>query len=375
MNILLVPDKFKGSLTAAEVIQAVQEGLRETVPSAITFPVLASDGGEGFLDVVSHYINTSRIVCRTVDSLCRTLQAPYLFHETTKTAYIELAKASGLELLAPKERCVTETSTYGTGIQIRHALQNGAKRIYLGLGGSATNDAGTGIAAALGYTFYSVAGPIPVPAGKHLAGIIDLDRSIVKTIGEAAFFAVNDVQNPLFGSNGAAYTYGRQKGADDEQLKQLDTGLRNISALVEKKLHKNAAALPGSGAAGGAAYGLSVFLDSGFKSGAEFILGLTDFFEIIRTRNIDCIITGEGKIDEQTKNGKLIKGVTTVAARYGIPVLAVCGRLDLDKKGIAELGLKAAVEIRDPDRSDAYSFKNAAALIKDSIVTLIKDVV
>lgn len=371
MNILLIPDKFKGSLTAEAVIRALKEGLYAIDPSISTHVILASDGGEGFLEAVHRYLQPARMVCTTVDPLGRPIEAPYLLDKTQKTAYIELARASGLELLAPGDRKVMETSTYGTGLQIRHALQNGATRICLGLGGSATNDAGTGIAAALGCKFYNQSGEIALPRGKDLIEITDIhfgDRN--KAI---SFIAVNDVQNPLFGKKGAACTYGKQKGATETQVKQLDAGLRHISDLVREKTGKDLALLPGSGAAGGTAYGLKAFLDTEYISGIEFILGLTDFFELISTRKIDCIITGEGKIDRQTLHGKLIKGITSIAARHHIPVLAICGKLDLDAHEIKELGLSAAIEIRDTGRSDDYNFTHAAALIRRKLPKLVGD--
>ena len=158
------------------------------------------------------------------------------------------------------------------------------------------------------------------------------------------------------------------------ELQQLDDGLQSINTLVEKTLNKAVAQRPGSGAAGGTAYGLKAFLDADFSSGTEFILGLTNFFELINTRKIDCIITGEGKIDAQTRNGKLIKGITTIAQRHGIPVLAICGRLDVDASGIKELGLEAAVEIRNTTQPDAYSFEHAGTLIIQKIQHLIKTI-
>ncbi len=371
MNILIIPDKFKGSLTAAEVIEAIKEGLHRINPAITTHSILASDGGDGFLEVIRKYLNPLELVCETVDPLGRTIHASYLFDEEQKTAYVELAKASGLELLSKTERRVVETSTFGTGLQLKHAIENGAERIYVGLGGSATNDAGTGIAAALGGVFYTATEQLNIPEGKDLEAITNLDCSALENYKEVPFFAVNDVENPLFGKNGAAFTYGKQKGATAGELQQLDAGLRNISDMVQKKLHKDVAMFPGSGAAGGAAYGLKAFLHADFIGGTEFVLGLTDFFDIISSKKIDVIITGEGKIDQQTQNGKLIKGISTLAARHAIPVVAICGALDLDASGIKMLGLTAALEIKDNTQPDAYSFEHAAALIKDKIGDLI----
>ena len=211
MNVVLVPDKFKGSLTASEVIQAMQKGLRQIDPSIQTFPILASDGGDGFLNVIRHYLNPQEIICETVDPLGRHLHAPYLFDTATKTAYIELAQASGLELLAKPERQVMETSTYGTGLQLKHAIANGATKLYTGLGGSATNDAGIGIATALGYEFYTGTEKIKFPKGKDLMAITDLDCSAMEHYEGISFFAVNDVQNPLFGKMGLLSPMGDKK--------------------------------------------------------------------------------------------------------------------------------------------------------------------
>ncbi len=374
MKILLIPDKFKGSLDAKEVIRAISEGIYQVHADAEIYSVLASDGGDGFLNAVSANLDCNTITSGTVDSLNRKMEAVYLFDTAAKTAYIELAIASGLELLRDAERDIMQTSTYGTGLQIRHAIKNGATKIYLGLGGSATNDAGTGIAKALGYCFSDDSGKELEPMGGHLSKIAKIERKDgAPDLTGIYFFAVNDVDNPLYGKDGAAFVYAEQKGANAVEIQKLDKGLRHLNAIVKNQLKKNAAQLPGAGAAGGTAYGLNVFLDAEFVSGIDFVLKLAKVNQLLSDHHFDYIITGEGKFDEQTLHGKLIKGVLNLGKRYDIPVIAVCGQLDIETTDEKDIGLERILEIKDASRSVQYSMDNAAQLVKESIAKFFKD--
>ncbi len=365
---LLVPDKFKGSLTAEEVMQAMHRGIKDVFPHAEIHSILASDGGDGFLNAIAKQLPCQEIFVDTEDPLGNEMQARYLFDATAKNAYVELASASGLELLRPTDRKVMDTSTYGTGLQVKDALSRGARKIYIGLGGSATNDAAIGMASAMGYRFLDKEGNRLSPIGRHLNRIATIDRTgLISQLNEVQFYAVNDVDNPLFGSNGAAFVYARQKGASDAEIDVLDKGLRHLAGLVSKQLGKDVAEVPGSGAAGGAAYGLKAFFDGNFVSGTDFMLDLAKAEVQMMAHPYDFIITGEGKFDQQTLNGKLIKGVTSLGKRCGVPVVAVCGKLELQEQQWKTMGLSQVIEIQDKKMAASYSMANAARLIREKV--------
>ena len=373
MNVLLAPDTFKDSLSAEQVAKAMEKGLISCVPSAQCYTLFASDGGEGFLASVEEYLSDlHKIMLSTSNPLGRPIETFYLWNSKEKIAYIELAKASGIELLSDTERNVMETTTYGTGILIKDAINRGASRIYLGIGGSATNDAGMGIAQALGYRFFDVDGTQLTPKGKNLSKVKKITFP-KKSVTDVEFYAVNDVLNPLYGPKGAAHTYGKQKGASPEEILLLDKGLENIHEVVSRTMGLSEADTPGSGAAGGTAYGLKCFLGAQYVSGTQFILDLAQFEHLAEEHSIDFILTGEGKIDFQTAYGKFIHGITQAATILDIPVLGVCGKLELNEKGVRELGLKAVRQIYDPSKPIAYSFENAALLISERVEDMVRN--
>ncbi len=363
MNVLIAPDAFKDSLAAKAVVEAMQRGVLQFSPNANCFHISASDGGEGFLQAVQGYQkNLSEIFVNTVDPFGRPIHVEYVWDASSKTAYIELAKASGIELLFEKERDALQSSTYGTGLQIKDALSKGAEKIYVGIGGSATNDAALGIAHALGYDFLDKESESLPPKGASLSEISFITPP-KEDFSRIQFFAINDVLNPLFGPSGAAYTYAAQKGASKEEIVFLDRGLQHLDALVQKSFRLQNAQVPGSGAAGGTAYGLKSFFNAEFISGTSFILGLSNFHDILSEEKIDLILTGEGKIDHQTAFGKWVHGIIQEATPYKVPVMAVCGKLDLDDDGVKSLGLLDARQVYDPSKPVQYSFDHADELV------------
>lgn len=358
MTVLLAPDSFKDCLSTDGVLQAMKQGVKFFNPKAKCITLPASDGGEGFLKAVAvHLKGLEEIATNTLNPLGEPISGKFLWHKATNTAYIELAQASGIELLSVKERNPAITSTFGTGIQIQKAIEKGAQKIYLGIGGSATNDAGMGIAKALGFNFFDAQGNELAPIGENLAKVVRISRP--ESFQNIQFFAINDVLNPLFGMEGAAYTYARQKGANEQMIAELDRGLAYFSEVVKNELGCDYATLNGSGAAGGTAYGLKSFLNAKYISGTSFLLQLAQFDNLIKKHAVEVIITGEGKIDGQTRYGKFIHGLIVEATKYQIPVLAVCGKLDLDAEGLKSLGLSQAEELYDPSKSSSYSFENA----------------
>lgn len=365
MNFLLVPDKFKGSLTAKQVIAAISRAVSDIYPQAGIYSVAASDGGDGFLDSVRSYMQVRTVKIDTTGPLGKKISTEYLVNPQTAEAYIELAKASGLELLSDEQRNPLLTSTMGTGIQIKDAILNGANKIYIGLGGSATNDAGLGIAAACGFAFLDEFGNSLNPIGKNLSKISTIKSSdFLKDYQNLEIYAVNDVDNPLFGPTGAACVYAAQKGAAKEDIEFLDKGLKHLHTIVKEEMGKDYADMPGSGAAGGTAYGLKTFLNAEFIGGTDFVFKLARIDKLLESNSIDFIITGEGKIDEQTLRGKLIHGVCRLGKSYNIPVLVVCGVSEINKKDLMEIGNLEVIEIREPSKPLSYSIENASDLIE-----------
>ena len=367
MRILIIPDKFKGSLTASGVIDAIKKGILRVYPEARIKCVVASDGGDGFLSAVAANIDCDSISTPTVDALGRNIDAHYLYDANKNIAYLELAKTSGIELLSKIGKSAMNTSTLGTGIQLKYAIEKGARTVYIGLGGSATNDGGIGIARVFGYGFFGVSDKELDPIGANL-GLIESIKVPVGGIFESiSIIAVNDVDNPLFGKKGAAYTYARQKGATNMEIKALDEGLRNLDSVVKAQMNKDIAFVPGAGAAGGTGYGLKAFLNAKFVSGIEFVLDLAELDELMKQERFDYIITGEGKFDEQTMHGKLIKGIIDLGAKYSIPVIAVCGQSDIKEREAKVIGLHKILEIMEYEKPLEYNLKNAAGSIQGNI--------
>jgi glycerate kinase len=374
MNYLLIPDKFKGSLTAQEVIDALRNGIGKADPGAVMHSAVVSDGGDGFLESISHYGQYETVGCEARNPLGKTIHASYLFDQATHSAYIEMAQTAGLVLLDEKDRNPLLTSTYGTGMQIRHALEKGARNIFIGLGGSATNDAGLGIAAAMGYRFLDGNGRVLEPEGQNLSRISAIqkpeDDSLYTT---AKIYAINDVNNSLYGPQGAAYVYAAQKGANADDIRLLDKGLRDFAILVNQEMGIDYASIPGAGAAGGTAYGLMSFLGAHFLGGTEFVLSMAGVNELLAKNTIHYIITGEGKIDDQTLSGKLIHGVLELGRSYKIPVIAVCGMLDTDKDKLLDAGMSSVIEVRNTSESLAFNMENAAKLVTTAVYDFLQN--
>ncbi|MEJ2162358.1 MAG: glycerate kinase, partial [Robiginitalea sp.] len=260
MKLLLIPDKFKGSLTAAQVRSAITEGVRQVFPTAGIASFEASDGGDGFLDVVRSVRKIETHTVSVEDPLGRKIPAPFLFDPVRGEAFVEMATASGLLRLAESEQSPLRTHTRGTGQLIRAAIRLGARKVFVGLGGSATNDGGCGIATVFGYRFLDKNDQELEPIGQNLGAITRiLPPKDPNLYNKVEIIAVNDVSNPLWGPSGAAFVYAAQKGAFGAEISMLDSGLRQLDALVSEQFGMEAGGLQGAGAAGGAAFGLYAF--------------------------------------------------------------------------------------------------------------------
>jgi glycerate kinase len=299
VHVLISPDKFKGSLSASQVCVALEKGIKKRRPKTVFTTLPLADGGEGTLEVIQQLHGGIWISVDTFDPLMRPIQADYLWLADQKTAYIEMARASGLALLSAKERNPLKTSTFGTGVLIADALKRGATHIILTIGGSATNDAGIGIAAALGWTFLDEAGVAQEPVGENLVQIASIGSP---SAVDCSFTVVTDVENPLAGPTGAAHVFAAQKGASVRVIKQLDKGLNNIASFFG-----SIASEPGAGAAGGLGAGARYFLNAKIVAGSSWVMDKVHFNRALL--KADFIITGEGKIDSSTWGGKVVSEV------------------------------------------------------------------
>lgn len=360
MNILIATDSFKDALPAIEVCRAIEAGIRSANPEAAIRLSPLADGGEGTYEVLASALGLQQVETTACDPLFRPISAAYGYSADGKTAFIEMAKTAGLQLLLPEERNPLLTSSLGVGQQIADAIQKGAQHIILAIGGSATNDAGIGMAAALGWQFLDKNGVTLQPVGGSLSQI----KTIVAPVDrpQVSVEVICDVTNPLFGPTGAAQVYARQKGADDAIIGQLDEGLQHFARLAGQI----DPAVPGAGAAGGMGFGAMCFLNAGLRRGVDVVLDILD----VETKLIwaDLVITGEGKIDFQTAHGKLIQGLCSRAAQYETPVIAFCGRLEATEKEIREIGLHAAYSINDlaEEQNLAEMLKNTGANLERS---------
>ena len=344
MKFVIAPDKFKGSLTGFEFCNAVEDGLRMVFPDAKILKMPLADGGDGTIEVVKHYLKGKKITIKVNGPLFWPVNASYVYSPESNIAYIEMAEASGLKLLKDTERNCMESSTFGTGELIEDALEKGATEIILGIGGSATNDGGMGMANALGYLFFDENGKELKPIGGNLMAVRKVDASkIHPKLGEVKFKVACDVSNPFHGSNGAAKIYAEQKGASPEEIELLDEGLRNYAKIINGQFGIDLQKIAGSGAAGGIGGGAVVFLKGQLASGIDLIKEMADFDNAIQ--EVDWIITGEGQLDAQTLSGKTISGVVNSAGKKHIPVAALCGSTSITIEQQKEIGLTYVISI------------------------------
>lgn len=365
MNVLIAPDKFKGGATAMEVAQAIQKGIHLVDQSVETTLCPMADGGEGTSEMLVHYTKGKFQSAKVHDPLGRMIQAAYGISGDGKTAFIDMSAASGLALLNPSERNVMLTSTLGTGELILAALAQGVKSIYLGIGGSATNDGGMGMAHALGYRFLDENKQVLQPSGKNLIHVNHISYEETEPfLSNTKFIIACDVTNPFYGPNGAAYVYAPQKGAHENELPVLDKGLQRLAAVIAKDLEVDIQGVPGSGAAGGLGGGSLAFLQGELRSGIDIVMAMMDFDE--KLKRSDLVLTGEGKIDAQTAYGKVIKGICLQAQKYNVPVVGICGSLAESYELIQQIGLTHSFSIINQPMSLETAIKNTTSLLTSS---------
>ena len=326
MKIVVASDSFKGSLSSREVAEATVRGIRQMMPVCEVVGVNVADGGEGTVDAVVEALGGKIVTATVNDPLGRPILARY--GVVGKMAVIEMAAASGLTLLTDEERNPWLTSTYGTGEIIMDAVKRGCRDFLVGLGGSATNDAGMGMLQALGFRFYDIDDQEIIDGcGGRLQDVARIDDTgVMDAIRQCRFTVACDVDTPFCGSEGAAYVFAPQKGADMEMVARLDSGMVSFAKVIEKTYGIDVTSMAGAGAAGGMGGGFYVFMNATLKRGVDMVLDAIDFDSIIR--GADLVITGEGKIDYQTVKGKTAAGVLARAKAQDIPVVAIVGRVE-----------------------------------------------
>lgn len=389
-RIVIAPDKFKGSLDSFAVCANIEKGLRMAAADLEIIQLPLADGGDGLLDIIARYkdVRIHRAIVK--GPLFKPVSADWLLSADGRTAYIEMAKASGLQLLEPSEYNCLLSSTYGTGELIGEAIRAGAEEIVIGIGGSATNDGGIGMAAALGYRFLDAGGEELAPIGASLVRLARIEApqmpgrqgsGWLESAGQATamptarreestgwqgvkFRVACDVRSPLCGDSGATRVYAPQKGADPLMVEQLEAGMLHYAEVLRRDLGIDVSGREGAGAAGGLGAGCMVFLQAGLVKGTDLVIEYSNAEQHIQVA--DLIITGEGKMDRQTLEGKLVAGIAALGKRYHKPVVAICGTLELSAAEWKEMGITAAFSIVNGPMSLEEARAHSAALLGET---------
>lgn len=363
MKVVIAPDSYKGSLSALDVAQCIETGIKNYNNTIEVIKVPMADGGEGTVQTLIDAIGGKIINLKVCDPLLREIEAYYGILGDNNTAIIEIAAASGLELLCKEELNPLITSTYGTGQIINDALRRGCKNLIIGIGGSATNDGGMGILRALGIRFLNKDGKDIPEGGISLRDLHQMDlKNFNKEILECNIRVACDVDNPLCGINGATNVFGYQKGAKEEDIEKLDDALKRYSNVIEKVFGLDVKDIPGAGAAGGTGAAL-LALGANLERGVDIVINETHLEDHIK--DSDIVITGEGRIDFQTKFGKTLYGVAEVSKKYNIPVIAICGSIGNGYKELYECGISSVFSIINKPMELKESIKNSKELLID----------
>jgi len=339
---LLIPDSFKGTLSASQVCAAMEQAIRTRLPGAAVRSLPIADGGEGTVEAFLTALGGETVTAKVCGPRFAPMEARYgLLPDGT--AVIEMAACAGLPLVGSKKN-PERTTTYGVGELILHALDRGARNFYIGLGGSATNDGGCGCAAACGVRFYEKNGSSFVPSGRNLTDIEKIDMTYADPrLKDCSFTVLCDIDNPLCGPEGAAAVFAPQKGADEEMVKRLDMGLRHVARRWLEDVGQDVLFLPGGGAAGGMGAGMAAFFGGRLKPGIDVLLDAAGFDEL--AKSADLIFTGEGRLDGQTIRGKAVCGVAKRAKALGVPVVALVGGSEGDLSPLHDAGLTAVFSV------------------------------
>ncbi len=365
MRVVIAPQGFKGSISALDAARAMEEGVLRVVPNAQTVLVPVADGGDGTLETLVDSTGGDIRTTTVTGPIGKPITAEWGALGDGQTAVIEMARTSGLALLSLDERDPLHATTYGLGEMVREALDAGFRSFIVGIGGSATNDAGAGMAQALGVRLLDEAGKELPPGGAALANLRTIDMSgLDERALDARFSVACDVSNPLTGPEGASAVYGPQKGATPDMVERLDAALKNFAEVVERTIGTSIEAVPGSGAAGGLGGGMMAFLGGALRPGVDIVLDHVGLDE--KLKGADLVITGEGQVDFQTVYNKAPVGVARRAKRWNIPVLAVCGSLGRGFEDVHAEGIDAVVSILSAPMTLDEASARAGELISDA---------
>jgi len=365
MQILIAPDSFKNALPAREVAVSLKKGIEKVIPDARIIILPQADGGEGTVEAVIDATKGTLHSVRVHDPFMRVIESSFGITGDGKTAVLEMASASGIQLVSESERDPWISTSYGTGELIRAALDKGCRTLLLGIGGSATNDCGTGMASALGAQFLDRDKQPVNPGGGALADVDSIDLTgLDPRLKETEILVACDVTNPLTGPEGASFVYGPQKGAGPEMVKKLDANLKAFSLLIEDQLGMGVDGISGAGAAGGLGAGLIAFLGGKLVEGFPVIAEITGLAGHIR--DADLVITGEGKLDRQTQFGKTPCGVARIAGQFDTPVIAVAGSIEEGAEVLFDMGIQSMISILDQPMDLEEAIKKTPRLLENT---------
>jgi len=363
VKVIIAMDSFKSSISAVCACKIVKDTLKSIYPDLKIVNIPMADGGEGTAEAMMAAQGGEWIEIQVMGPLPQIqVSAGFAFFPRTNIALVEMAKASGLELLSPEQKNPIETTTFGTGQLIRAATDYGADKILLAVGGSATVDGGVGATQALGWKFLDPDGKPIGPGGGQLEYIDKIVRPNDLDLPEIEVLC--DVDNPLCGKNGAAIVFGPQKGATEEMVKRLESGLNHLAKIVRQRLGKRIDKIPGTGAAGGLSAGAIAFMDAKLVSGIETIIHQSGLKEEIS--NADWIITGEGRFDSQSLRGKVVSGITNLAKQNRVKVGIIAGSVELSKQQWQDFGIHAAISVAQEKMDLDYAIANAGSLLADA---------
>lgn len=370
MKIVVAPDSFKGSLSAVEVCGALKTGAQRVFPDAEFVEIPLADGGEGTLNALIAGAGGQQKVAAVRGPLGTSVEARWGILPDGR-AVIEMAQASGLDLVAPAKRNALEASSYGTGQLIKAALDAGCREIILGIGGSATTDGGMGALSALGLSARDNRNCALRPGGVALTELNQLDlKWFDARIAKTKFTVLCDVTNPLYGPDGAAHIYAAQKGASADDILKLDAALRHYADRVAIHIAHDYSSHAGAGAAGGIGFGMLSFCNAEMRSGIDVVLESAQFAEKIKGANL--ILTGEGALDSQTLNGKTVAGACRKARQAAVPIVAFGGAVRLSSAQMDELGLLSAFSLVDGPRNLEFCLQNGRSLLSDSVERVLR---
>ena len=367
MKILIAPDSFKGSIYSKDICNIGKKALEKALGNVIVDALPMADGGEGTVD--SLVINTGGryVNVEVTGPYEKSVKAKYGILGDEETSVVEMSSASGLALADKSNLNPMKSTSYGTGEIILDAVKKGCRKFIIGIGGSATNDCGTGMLQALGFEFLDKDGNTIHGCGGNLEKIKTItDEAVYEGVMESKFLIACDVDNPLIGPRGATMIYGPQKGADKNMVEKLEKGMIHFGQTAENFLGKSIIKVPGAGAAGGMGAAFYGFLNGELKSGFEIISNAVNLNEIIKDNNYDVIFTGEGKMDSQTSMGKLVSGISKLGKKYNIPVISISGALDDGWDSLEDIGLTASFSITNKPMSLDTSIQNVEPLIFES---------